>query len=635
MVAPDLPVPPDAVGLVSTSPRSWELVNHTPVAIEPLGRPPFASSPFGVTFERLGFDGSWHSVYGEFGLGSPPADLAPLTPGASRPVSHPHLRLGSAFSAGTWRAVVAYRDPRHPASPSRAEATFDVVGLSPAQTEAVLAAIANPAHRACEGFTSIAYGFTQTAPLAMLPRLLELPEETVAEREEALVAITGATHDEALLHRALVDENPSVRLAAARAVSRAIPRSSAHDHNLLWLRTIIEILPRGTMDGPLERADVRALFQVIPEWSPEVHRHLLERLANRRAPEVSVALALHFGAYAGRFSHADLLRIRQVLARTVAQESVPEARAHYLRAMRDCTAALDRAPGSAFAVPESNPHVLEPSSFRPPERCQPVYDALRTMMEFATHAERMRFVPHDAQRPATAPSADPEPDAPTSAELPVRLEHPTCGLALQDADAGVPLFAPGGGRLTREMEARGIECVRSDGRVAWRLPPTQVRTNYVEALRAIFCGLSARMYAVEARHNPRRYRLEVARMDFESTRGGEAWTQTQLLLRAPEQALHHNVRITGEVRDLHVEESATTFTAVLDAGGRERVAVVFPADADQRIANGTRVVTYAVVTGSRVEHSSGGDVVVPEVMAFLVVPEADARDGQPTRRGPR
>ena len=280
---------------------------------------------------------------------------------------------------------------------------------------------------------------------------------------------------------------------------------------------------------------------------------------------------------------------------------------------------LRNAPSDSGRTIESTLPPPTPSGSHRYEGCEAVRDALRPMTELSLHPDRMQFIVRSAP-PSSAPSVDPVTTTPTYADGPVRLPHPTCGLALQDTDVGVPLYGPGASRLTREMVARGVECVLSNGRVAWTLPPTMVRTTFVEAMREVYCGLSARMYAVEARHNPRRYRLDIARMDEEGSHTSEAWVQPQLLLRDPQQGLHHSVRIEAELRDLHVDGAWITFSAVLDACGRERFAVSYPAEADARIASGTRAVIYGVVTGSSVETACGGTSNVPQVMAYHVMP---------------
>lgn len=386
VAAPDAPIPPDAVELVGSSLNAWQLVNHTPVTIEPPG-----GSSFIVAFERLGFDGHWFPRHVSY-CGNYAGDHEPFAPGASRPVGHPYLLSDNTFAAGTYRAVVDYRDPRHPAFPSRAEATFDVVGLTPSQAEEVLAVIADPERRACEAFPRIAYAFARTAPLEMLPRLLELSEETVAEREDALVAVTATTLDTTLLRRTSQENSWAARLAAARAVARTNTRDEQ-----LWSFSASVVLPRVTGDATIDVADVHALFRLVDQWTADVLPRTLQRVADRGAREVSVALVRSFGAYVDRFTRPDLLRIRQVLIRTVAQETDADARALYLRAIRDCTVVLRAAPSAFRPLPESDIDDAAASG-NAPEGCEPVREALTTMMRLAVEPESMSFVPRVRER---------------------------------------------------------------------------------------------------------------------------------------------------------------------------------------------------------------------------------------------
>ncbi|MDP3215882.1 MAG: hypothetical protein Q8S73_17380 [Deltaproteobacteria bacterium] len=588
------------------------------MAIEPLERTMFGPPSFRVSFEQRDMEGRWRTVYDGSGSDGASPDSTPLAPGDSRPLRSYQLTADGELTPGTWRAITRYRDPRHPAFPSHAEAVFEIVGLSTTQAESVLAALASPAHREC-GASSELYYFVRTAPHAMLPRLLELPGATVAEREDALVELTATTRDQTLLRRAMLSPEPSMRLAASRALGRVGDRDHTLPSLSLWLDAMREIYPRWMGDGVGEADDLPTLFGLLPDMPPPVLARLLQRLADRSARDLSVAIAAHLGWNARRIARAQLPLIARALARTAARETHPATRAYYLHALHDCTAALDNAPSAALRPTESSLPPRAPRGPRSFEACVAFRDALRPMTELALHPDRMQFIHRDPPR-ASVPSLDPVTTAPTYADEPVRLPHPTCGLALQDTDVGLPMYGPGPSRLNQEMVARGVECVLANGRVAWTLPPTTVRSTFVEAMREVFCGLSARMYAVEARHNPRRYRLEIARLDDEGARNTEAWVQPQLLLRAPEQGLHHSVRIEAEVRDVHVDGSWMTFSAVLDQCGRERFAVSYPAEADARIANGARAVIYGVVTGSSVEPSCGGPSNVPQVMAFHVVP---------------
>jgi len=284
VAAPDAPIPPDSVELVGSSLDAWQLVNHTPVTIEP----PEGSS-FIVAFERLGFDGHWFPRHVSY-CGNHAGDHEPFAPGASRPVGHPYLLSDNTFAAGTWRAVVDYRDPRHPAFPSRAEATFDVVGLTPSQG-----------------------------------------------------------------------------------------------------------------DATIDVADVHALFRLVDQWTADVLPRTLQRVADRSAREVSVALARSFGANVDRFTRPDLLRIRQVLIRTVAQETDADARALYLRAIRDCNGALRAGPSAFHSLPDSDIDNAEVNG-NALDGCEPVREALATMMGLAVEPERMSFVPRVCERRASTAS---------------------------------------------------------------------------------------------------------------------------------------------------------------------------------------------------------------------------------------
>jgi hypothetical protein len=93
----------------------------------------------------------------------------------------------------------------------------------------------------------------------MLRRLLELPEETIAERADALEAITSATHDETLLLRGLQEEDPSLRLSAARAFRHALTR---HNEQLRLL-SYLETSARFMTDAPIEVPDGGAVLDRV------------------------------------------------------------------------------------------------------------------------------------------------------------------------------------------------------------------------------------------------------------------------------------------------------------------------------------------------------------------------------------
>lgn len=215
------------------------------------------------------------------------------------------------------------------------------------------------------------------------------------------------------------------------------------------------------------------------------------------------------------------------------------------------------------------------------------------------------------------------PARPPSSSPPVRVEHETCGLSMHDEQMLSSFVAP---RLpvTSEMMDRGIDCIVPDGSVAWSLPRMRVRTIYAEAVRAFYCGLTARMYATEARRDPRRYRRELARLDHTATQPDSETVHPAALFTDPAGSRNHDVRVDGRVEDLHLEEDVTTFSVVLDTG-RRRVSVVFPGPPDERLVSGARVVVYAVATGSHVEHSSGRDDIVPHLMAYHVAPRSRLR----------
>ena len=330
--------------LVSASRRAWEIVNHTPVAIEPVRRLMFDSPSFRVSFEHRDFEGRWRTMYDGSVSGSRSPDGTPLAPGASRPLESYQLSADGDLTPGSWRAIAQYRDPRHPASASYAETVFEIVGLSTAQAEAVLAALAAPETRECRDFASVAYQFVRTAPPEMLPRLLEVPAATVSELETALVTVTYETRDPSLLHRAIVDRNPSMRLAAARALGHTAGHTSRRNDTLpslaLWVNAIGEIYPRWMGAGEGEADDLPTLFGTLPDLPPPVLARLLQRLADRRAPALGVAIAAHFGLHARRLDRAQLPLVARALARAGALETDPATRSYHLRALHDCTAAL-------------------------------------------------------------------------------------------------------------------------------------------------------------------------------------------------------------------------------------------------------------------------------------------------------
>ncbi len=374
-------VPRDEVLLVGTPRDDWELVNHTPVAVEPVGH-------FVVEFERLGFDGRWlppmRISYCLTGYGF---NFEPVAPGERRRVGRPYPLSDDRLTAGTWRAVVAYRDPRHPAFPARTSVVFDVVGLDDAQAEEVLSLLASPEGRACAPITGdIAHAFARTAPQTHLTRLLELPDLSVAEREAALVAVTAATGDATVLRRAIADVRSP---PAALAVARAITQSEARDEWMLEVAAST-ILPRVLDEGPIEVADVDALLTLRAHWGPEVFPRVLGRIARDRDRGVRLALAEMVAALASGLANAELTRAAQVLRRAASQTQDADLRQFFLDRASVCTEALREGVwGRGYGGYETQ----SAEGTMTPERCWRVVERLATMARLANGIDAMRFVP--------------------------------------------------------------------------------------------------------------------------------------------------------------------------------------------------------------------------------------------------
>jgi hypothetical protein len=101
------------VELVAPSRRAWELVNHTPVAIEPLERTMFGPPSFRGSFEQRDMEGRWRTVYDGSGSDGASPDSTPLAPGDSRGSAEGRRRTvgdsPSAASAPTIASAVSSR----------------------------------------------------------------------------------------------------------------------------------------------------------------------------------------------------------------------------------------------------------------------------------------------------------------------------------------------------------------------------------------------------------------------------------------------------------------------------------------------------------------------------------------------
>jgi hypothetical protein len=385
-VAPPTEPPRDEVILTGSPAAGWRLVNHTPVTIEPFPR------CFETGFERLGFDGRWLAPrrVAICVSGGVVCDGTPLAPGEARPVGFPYYATSDdSLTAGTWRVFVTYRDPRRPFAPVRASATFDAPSLDAAQVDATLAALSTPTQRACAPFAGVAQAYAMTAPLARLPDLLALPDLTVAELTEALLAGADVTGDTTLLLRAARDPSEDVRRAAAYAATRSAVRVEGVE----GLAGSV-VFARIRADEAIEEADVDALFALRAAWDDELFDAALRHLT--RDASVRGALARRFAEDAWRLSRPELTRLLATARGALTAERDPATR----EALRQAT----RAAGEAIrAAVRSSPFLLGVDRgvdyVAPPPHCEPVLAALQPMFDLARAPLRMSAMPPRPEPP--------------------------------------------------------------------------------------------------------------------------------------------------------------------------------------------------------------------------------------------
>lgn len=232
---------------------------------------------------------------------------------------------------------------------------------------------------------------------------------------------------------------------------------------------------------------------------------------------------------------------------------------------------------------------------------------------------------------APAPPAPPSPEvhvdasvaSPTPAAvtpLPRRAVHANCGTDFTARDGGAVIQDEPDSGLPGWQ--RPLVCATPDGGVIWTVEPAESRAEHIATMLA-------RILATEEARSPARVRSELRAMDADSARGAEGWAVPGLLFRAPGRSIEKFVRIEGAAQNVRENGGNTTLDISLDVLGRERIEIVFPGIASDRVVNGAEVVVYGVVTGSSVV---GGDQVVPEVTAIYVDPVPEGTTEQRARR---
>lgn len=225
--------------------------------------------------------------------------------------------------------------------------------------------------------------------------------------------------------------------------------------------------------------------------------------------------------------------------------------------------------------------------------------------------------------PSAAADAGPLVLAPPGGLRLLRYTHANCGIGAMDADGGMRPIGDAGTDGGAALAA--VQCEYPDGGVAWTIPAIQER-----GVRSAY--LMARLIAVDLVRDPGRVRRELASMDREAARGDDHWILPGLMFRAPDRARGRLVRLEGTAERVGERDGETHLTISLDLHGRERIQVMYPGIASDRVVNGAYVVVYGVANGAHSDERLGAPVVVPGVIAVHIEPQAEGDVEEQNRR---
>jgi hypothetical protein len=237
-----------------------------------------------------------------------------------------------------------------------------------------------------------------------------------------------------------------------------------------------------------------------------------------------------------------------------------------------------------------------------------------------------REAPATARAPALPVAQPPMPvlDAGPPEPSAINLVHTTCGwgAATGRTDADASVFG-----LVLDSD-RTVTCTLSDGGVAWTLEPSE-NEPYRQAsfFRHLFIADVRSGHPDVVTAVLRSFDADVLRTDGRGTAASAG-----MLFRAPDRMIGRVTRFDGVAQNVHEENRETLLTVAVDMLGRERIDVLYPGIANDRVVNGAEVVVYGICSGSRAIRTHLGDGVVPEVVAFRIVPQAEGSAEDQTRR---